>query len=103
MAFDNLGEYALRRDNELLKRTAVAIVKIAFDVYSEDPATPLHTQRIAWVNRVTASEESSDNEARRMLPVLVRHPFIQTSGTAVTDTQIGDIISAYLNFFVANV
>lgn len=99
MALTPIQEFDLRVNNELVKRTAVAIMKTAFAVYSEDSATVNHDNRLIWVKKVAGSEQGSELEARRMLPTLLRHPYMQANGEAITDANLESVIAAYLDFF----
>ena len=78
----------------LRQRFRAARLKAAWDVINESGATPSHTERLVWANKVVGDyEKDLDKEYRWACS----NSTIQSSGAASTDNDINFVVAGFIN------
>lgn len=76
----------LTGDAVFQKRVRFAVLRAAYDVRNEDPATPDHDDRVNWAARVL--DDSQQIDYGRVAIGVVLNPAIGAAGAAATDADI---------------
>ena len=88
--------YSASSDADLIAKITVAVAVAAEGIRTEDPATPLHSERLAWAFRALANPEG---EARKIIWALLAQnkdaPPEQIA--AVSDTAIQNGVASSLD------
>ncbi|MBI3319734.1 MAG: hypothetical protein HYZ89_04020 [Candidatus Omnitrophica bacterium] len=88
--------YNLRHSTTLKARVTVAVVSAARAVFQESGATTNHAARLAWAKQAV---KDAEGEAERLMWGVVSHPTVQSSGEAVTDTQLQTMVDNLVDVF----
>ncbi len=92
MAITLQQTWALTGDTTFMGRVRAAVALTAYDVINESDVTPFHEERL----RLAQSMVRGPSEGPFLAWLLV-HPLIQTDGTAITDANLKNVISALWN------
>jgi len=92
--------FNLKANPEMKSRVAVAVAKAATDILNEAPATPNHTERVAWANVALVGAE---DVAEQMLWSIVQNATIQAAGLDSTDNDIQFVVNSFIDLFALNI
>jgi hypothetical protein len=89
----------------LLQQTEVAVVHASGDIKNEDPATPDHTNRMAWANWVIKNSSTGVEPFKwpvAMNPSIAASVEADPSGESVPDADVQFVVNSNLDAVIAD-
>lgn len=96
MAWDLLQQSQYTSASDYQKRVQFAFLETAQDVYTEDPETPNHAERLALANQVISG---SGLPPRAFSILHILNPGLQVEGGSPTDNDLLFTVSQQWNYF----
>lgn len=90
---------AATTDSTLLKQTAVAIKKAAYDISNESEGTTNHAQRMQWMRNVTLTDDAPVKWAKKMIWRVLDNATIQANPSAATDNDVQFVVNSLVDEF----
>lgn len=91
--------YALKASSATLRhRVAVALATAAEAVRNEAASTVSHAERFAWATAMLGTANGPEDEARRLMWMVLQNATVQDAGEAATDSDIQFVVNGLVDF-----